>query len=460
MAIVPADAGKDDEAMPAVDGPIIGRVGELPVHEAEVAADAPGEAVDTLLRRNPDLPGVIVAESGEIIGVAPRMAFLEQLSRRFGQDLYLHRPVRSLLPHLPCQALIVAAEVGVEDAELQALVRSAVDRETPLIVRYPDGRRALLDVHVLLLAMCRTLSARNAENERLRREAERQASERQKALDDLQKTQDHLVQNRQLAELGKAVAGVAHEINTPVGISVTAASHLDEKTREVRAALEAGRLKKSELIESLAALQEAGELIVANLRRASDLLRGFKQMAADETSEVRRRFHLRGYLNDVLLSLRPILKKTPHTVTIDCPEEVELDSYPGAIAQVITNLVINSLSHAFSPDRPGHIGISVVPFDGRVEIRHADDGKGIAPDDLPRIFERFFTTRGSAGGTGLGLYIVRTLVGGRLGGDIACESRPGEGTTFIIRLPSRVGDATPPPSGNTGTPGKGSLAHD
>ena len=457
MAIVPAEAGSNGEAMPAVDGPIIGRVGDLPVHEAEVAADAPGEAVDTLLRQNPDLPGVIVAEDGGIAGVASRTAFLEQLSRRFGHELYLHRPVRSLLPHLPSQALIIAAEAGVEDAGRQALVRSAVERETPLIVSYPDGRRALLDVNVLLLAMCRTLSARNLENERLRREAERQSSERKTALDELRRTQDHLVQNRQLAELGKAVAGVAHEINTPVGISVTAASHLEEKTREVRAALEAGRLKKSEMIEYLATQAEAGELIVANLRRASDLLRGFKQMAADETSEVRRRFHLRGYLNDVLLSLRPILKKTPHTVTIDCPEEMELDSYPGAIAQVITNLVVNSLSHAFSPDRPGRITISAVPFDGWVEIRHADDGKGIAPDHLPRIFERFFTTRGSAGGTGLGLYIVRTLVGGRLGGDIACESRPGEGTTFIIRLPSRVGDTPPLPSG---TPGEGSLAHD
>jgi signal transduction histidine kinase len=393
-------------------------VAQLPLHTAIVDADAPGEAVDGLLRADSELPGVIVRDAdGAIAGVVGRAAFLDRLSERFGHELYLHRPIHTLMAHLECRPTVVGADDGIDVAAHRALTRPAAERELPLVVTFADGRLALVHVEAVLQAMCGLLEA---------------------TLTDLKRTQEHLIEARKLAALGDVVAGIAHEINTPVGNGVTCASHLAEEATATAARLDAGTLKKSELTRFLAAAAEEAKLIVGNLSRAAELIRSFRQVAADERSEARRCFRLKAYLQDIVFNLRPKLRQTPHQISIDCPPDLEIDGYPGALSQVVNNLIINALDHAFTAEKPGHIGIAARALDGDVEIRLSDDGKGIAAEHLPRIFERFFTTSRQLGGTGLGLFIVDTLVRGKMQGEIRCESRLGEGTTFIIRIPRAV----------------------
>jgi len=258
----------------------------------------------------------------------------------------------------------------------------------------------------------------------------------EQALHDLQRTQKSLVQAEKLASLGALVAGVAHEINTPVGIGVTAASYLAEQTRQFKRGVAEGGLRRRDLDDFVERIEEAATMILANLERACSLVQSFKQVAVDQTSEARRPFDLRGYLEGVLGSLAPQLKRTPHRVLLDCPESVTMDSYPGALSQVVSNLVINALLHAFDDDVPGTL-IIAVHREGlsNVVLDFTDDGKGIPPENLDRIFEPFFTTRRTEGGSGLGLHIVHNIVVGTLGGRISVASHPGAGCRFTIRLP-------------------------
>ncbi|MBI5520252.1 MAG: PAS domain S-box protein [Desulfovibrio sp.] len=262
------------------------------------------------------------------------------------------------------------------------------------------------------------------------------------ALEQLTSAHRQLVESEKMASLGGLVAGVAHEINTPVGIGVTAASHLEAKTREMLADYRAGAVKRASLEAYLAVCDESTRMILSNLKRAAELIRSFKQVAVDRSTEERRRFRLRAYLDEVLLSLRPHLKKTEHEVAIICDPELVLDSYPGALSQIVTNLVMNSLLHAFEPGEAGRIVISAARLDdGRVQLIYVDNGRGIAPENLDKIFEPFYTTRRGRGGTGLGLHILYNLVTQTLGGSVRCESAPQKGTTFTILLPQGTSEA-------------------
>ena len=176
-------------------------------------------------------------------------------------------------------------------------------------------------------------------------------------------------------------------------------------------------------------------MILSNLKRAAELIRSFKQVAVDRSTEDRRVFHLRAYLDEILMSLRPHLKKTEHTVSVICDPKLIMDSYPGALSQIITNLVMNSLVHAFEPGEAGRITISAAQDRDQVQINYADNGKGIPNENLDKIFEPFYTTRRGRGGTGLGLHILYNLVTQKLGGTVRCESTPGQGTSFTLLLP-------------------------
>ncbi|MDP3813885.1 sensor histidine kinase [Pseudomonas sp.] len=255
------------------------------------------------------------------------------------------------------------------------------------------------------------------------------------AYEHLQQTQVSLVEAEKLAALGGLVAGVAHEINTPLGISLTGASLLAEATRRFSLLLESGQVKKSELDGYLQTARESVELILANAQRAAHLVHSFKQVAVDQTSEARRSFELASYLDEVIESLRPTFKRRPIEVRNDCPVGIQLDGYPGALAQVVTNLLVNALTHAFAAPDSGLIRLS-----GQTEGEHLclifeDDGCGIAPKQLPHIFEPFFTTRRGSGGSGLGLHVVYNLITKRMGGQIAVTSAPGQGTRFSLHLP-------------------------
>ena len=279
------------------------------------------------------------------------------------------------------------------------------------------------------------LQRAKGEAEQAQHEAQNKASQLAESLSELQQAQQQLVESEKMASLGGLVAGIAHEINTPVGIGVTAASSLQERVTRLRQVFDDKTMKRSDLQQFMDGAQEGVGILLGNLQRAAELVHSFKQVAVDQTSDSPRHFKLKEYLDEVLLSLRPQLKKTQHAVNVDCPAELELYSYPGSLSQVITNLVTNSLIHAFGPDEVGTINISARLEGGRVQMKYSDDGRGISAEHLEKIFEPFFTTRRGQGGSGLGMHVVYNIVKQRLGGQIACDSEPGKGTRFTISIP-------------------------
>jgi signal transduction histidine kinase len=264
------------------------------------------------------------------------------------------------------------------------------------------------------------------------------------ALADLRQTQDDLIQYEKLASLGQLVAGVAHEINTPVGIALTTATSMSADAKEFGEAATTGRLLRSEFERFVARINEGTQLLQTNLNRAAELVYSFKQVAVDQTSGERRSFPLDSWLNELLTSLGPVLRKTGHEVKIECREGLTMDTYPGALAQVVTNLVMNAVSHAYDEDQAGHMVLRVEELrSGWLRFTFADDGRGIPTENHERIFEPFFTTGRAHGSTGLGLHIVYNLVTNSLQGRIDIESEVGKGTTFIIDVPQGVADAAP-----------------
>jgi C4-dicarboxylate-specific signal transduction histidine kinase len=260
--------------------------------------------------------------------------------------------------------------------------------------------------------------------------------ELQQALENLKQTQDQLVHAEKMASLGNLVAGIAHEINTPVGVGVTATSHLQKVTKDFAYLYSVGDVKRRDLTNYLAESDEALTIIFSNLERASQLIRSFKQVSVDQSSEARRVFNVKQYLGEILLSLHPKLKRTQHKITVQCDENLQMDSFPGAFGQIITNLVMNSLIHAYEPDRAGQLTITIVPEgEQRICLTYSDDGKGMEKDVVAQIFNPFFTTKRGMGGTGLGLYILYNIVKQQFRGSIECVSEPGKGTKFMIDIP-------------------------
>lgn len=257
----------------------------------------------------------------------------------------------------------------------------------------------------------------------------------QTTLGELRNTQAELVQTEKMASLGGLVAGIAHEVNTPVGVGVTAASNLKERIDSLSELFESGNMKKSDFEGFLKIASQSTSIISTNLNRAAELIRSFKQVAVDQSSEEIRQFNLHDYLEEILVSLRPQLKKAAHEVTIEGDQDIQLESYPGALSQIVTNLIMNSMIHAYDDGEAGHIRISFSRGPKSIEVLYADDGKGVPPDVLEKIFEPFFTTKRGSGGSGLGMHILYNLITQKLGGAVACESTPGEGITFTITLP-------------------------
>jgi signal transduction histidine kinase len=277
------------------------------------------------------------------------------------------------------------------------------------------------------------------ENAVARRTAERDLRDSKEhaenALADLRDTQKSLIEAEKLAALGGLVAGVAHEVNNPVGISLTVASSLARRSDAFSAELAEGQIRRSRLDEFVSGTREAAKQLVANLERAGELIQAFKQVAVDRSHESRRQFDLRESTDQIISSLRPGLRRAQIELRIDIPEGIVLDSYPGAYGQVLTNLVLNAAAHGFA-DRTG----GVIRVEGRragplqAEIVFADDGIGMSEEVQRRAFEPFFTTRRNQGGTGLGLHIVYNIVTRRLGGRITLNSAPNRGTTFRLTL--------------------------
>ena len=257
-------------------------------------------------------------------------------------------------------------------------------------------------------------------------------------LEHLRHTQKELVQAEKFAALGELVAGVAHELNTPIGNALMAASTLGEKVSEFRGTMQQG-LRRSLLEKFVAETEAAAGITTRNLHRAAELVTSFKQVAADQTSSERRSFDLRTVVDAILITLRPTLKRTPHQIIPEIPEGLFLDSYPGPLEQVLVNLINNAVIHAFAENQAGLIRITAGRInDGRVSINVIDNGKGIPADAIDRIFNPFFTTQKGKGGTGLGLHIAYNIVASILGGTLAVFSTEGQGCTFEIAIPKNA----------------------
>jgi signal transduction histidine kinase len=201
-----------------------------------------------------------------------------------------------------------------------------------------------------------------------------------------------------------------------------------------------GSIKRSELEKFLDTAIQTSNMILANLTRAADLIHSFKEVAVDQSSELKRTFQLKKYLEEILISLTAKLRTTKHKVEINGDETILLDSYPGVLSQIVTNLVMNSLIHAYDPDDAGVMAFDFMLDGDRLIFEYTDNGKGITPENLSKIFEPFFTTKRAQGGTGLGLHIIYNLVNQKLKGTIECQSQPGKGTKFIIQFPSQISD--------------------
>lgn len=255
------------------------------------------------------------------------------------------------------------------------------------------------------------------------------------AYEELQQAQDNLIESEKMAALGSIVAGVAHEINTPLGVSITANSILLENLPKLAERLESGSITRTELIEFIQQSSEAAEVLRVNLDRAARLVNTFKRTAAHQHQDSLSTFALKPYIDEVVTSLNPAIKGHDIKVLVSGSDTVTIRSYPGILWQVFTNLIMNSLHHGFTPEEPGQIHINVMPEDDHVRIRYLDTGRGIPAENLPKIFTPFFTTRRHAGSTGLGLNIIYNLIVQDLQGQISCHSVEGKGVEFTMVLP-------------------------
>lgn len=249
-----------------------------------------------------------------------------------------------------------------------------------------------------------------------------------------QRMQEHMVKTEIMASLGQLVAGLAHEINAPVGVSYTAATQLGEELRQFRASVDAGQMTRSRLEQFTTNSDDLVAALTANCARAAELVRRLKSGATDRSSEQRRQFLLGDLVRETMASLEPQLRKQEVKVQIEVEQEAMMDSYPGALSQVLINLTSNALDHAFGAVG-GQLHLRIASGPATATLSFADNGSGIAAADLPRVFEPFFSTRRDAGNSGLGMHIVSSLVTATLGGAITLDSQPGQGTACTLTLP-------------------------
>ncbi|MFT7519129.1 MAG: two-component system NtrC family sensor kinase [Kiritimatiellia bacterium] len=325
----------------------------------------------------------------------------------------------------------VGEVVGVLCAEHQGSPRTWTIAETTFIGVMADLVARSISGHERQQARAE-LEATNAA---LEGRVRGRTQELQSALDSLKMAQEQLVDSEKFAALGSLVAGVAHEINTPVGVAVTALSHMTDSVAGLRSKYEDGVLSKTSLETFLHNADRSCELLDQNLRRAADLVRSFKQVAVNQTSEVHATFFVREELNNVLIALNAETRRRHVQVDLQCAADLQMTSYPGPVAQLMTNLVMNSLLHGYDGRDGGLIRIDACRYGEQIVLCYSDDGCGIPREHLRKVFEPFFTTRRGEGGTGLGLHIVYNLVYHKLGGKLELASDEGRGVHYRIVLP-------------------------
>ena len=305
-----------------------------------------------------------------------------------------------------------------------------------------------LQLAIMAVAMSERMNWLREDLERQRHRLEEQVDERRlelaKAHANLTKSQKQLAQSERMAALGDMVAGIAHEINTPIGIGITASSRMDEVIRDLENHLAQNTLKKSSLVGGLQTLREAEDIILNNLQRAAELIMSFKQVSADQASGTMRTFDLGLYTRDILRGLETKIKRSNVEVEQSIAEKIRIFGPAGAYAQLLTNLVQNSLLHGFHGREHGSIKVSAVLEEGTVTWVYEDDGNGISKEQQERVFEPFYTTARERGGTGLGLSIIMNLVTGSFGGTMELTSEKNKGVRFEVRFPAQTAMSSDP----------------
>jgi len=259
----------------------------------------------------------------------------------------------------------------------------------------------------------------------------------EESLETIQSTQNQLIESEKMALLGSLVAGVAHEINTPVGIGVTLSSSLEDRTKKLKKLLEDKKLTKKHIDDYIELALEVSGMMYRTMTQAGDLIQSFKLVAVDQSVENRRVFNLNEYVGDIINSLGSKFSRANVDIVVESDKEIMIDSYPGAFYQVFTNLMMNSLRHGFDGIEPGQITIKLEENEETVIIDFSDNGRGISEENMKKIFEPFYTTKRSEGGTGLGLNIVNNLIYQKLKGTIKCDSQEGKGVHFEIQIPKK-----------------------
>ena len=252
---------------------------------------------------------------------------------------------------------------------------------------------------------------------------------------ELSKAQDRLLEAEKMSSLGALSAEISHEINTPIGISITSTSYLSDIIHKLQQDINAQQLSKRTIDSFIDNAQHSVELLLSNLQRAAELIASFKQVAVDQTNDKVRLINVAKYLDEIIRSIHPKLKKTDHSVKINCDPHIEIYTHPGAIAQIIINLIINSIAHAFANINRGEMTIDIALDQQRLVILYRDNGVGVNEEQLEKLFDPFYTTKASKGGTGLGTHIIKNLIEDTLNGSIEAYSKESEGLSYHMSFP-------------------------
>jgi len=262
--------------------------------------------------------------------------------------------------------------------------------------------------------------------------------ELEQSIVDLHQAQQKLIESEKMASLGGLVAGISHEINTPVGIGLTAASHFIDITKQLDIQFQQQTMSQSYFKRYLASSVEAAQIVNRNLERTAELVKSFKLIAVDQSSDERRSFNVDQYVHEILISVNHLFKNSNLKIEVSCDKNLRIDSYPGTVAQIISNLLINSSLHAYPNNEDGLVKITITNTADVISLTYTDDGQGIPPENLSKIFEPFFTTNREHGGSGLGLNIIYNLVTNKLNGKISCHSKLGHGTEFSVEFNAAI----------------------